>query len=424
MGAVSLLEMRAALYNSSTSINLITNTFTSTPNPATDCAYVVTASTRAAGGRTVTGVSGLGATWSFVGASGPAGVAGTPRLELWKGVNPTTGGNVTVTQDVSGEMHFTAFVLRGVDADVATLTPASVGNEQMALRYSAVLGGTVTTPSSPTPASGWTQGPDSVGSAGSARSAYRFATETPAVAHNAGYSGGTSGASLAMSFGVYAAPPPEGAGRIEWGVAIDLDYEYGVDRGVFYLAGSPGVPWNGLANVEEAPSGGETESYYYDGIKYMEAQRAEDYAATITCYSTPPEFAVCDGMRQLAAGLFATQQKRKSFGMTFRTKIGDSVQEEVGYKLHLVWNGVVAPPNRNYKTIDDQPEPNELQYALSTVPVWYGTAATYKHTAHLVIDSRYADPIALAALEDALYGTEDTIAELPTQTEVITIMEG
>lgn len=424
MTAPYIVEQRTAGYNSSTTLPLgAPNSFVAVPEVG-DCAYVVTASTRAAGGRTITGVAGLGATWGLVGVSGPAGVAGTPRIELWRGVNPTTNGNVTVTQDVSGELHFTAFLMRGDDADVAVLNPVAVGLNQLAMRYAAVLGGSVTIPSSPVPATGWSQTAASVGSAGSARGAYRTPTEDPAVAHNAGYSGGTSGASLPMSFGIFAAaPPPVEVGRITWGEAVNRRYEAGCDRGVLYVNGDAGVPWDGLISVDESPVGGEATPYYYDGIKYMDAVSHEDFAAQLSCFQVPFEFARCDGMRQLAAGLFATQQRRRKFSLCYRTMMGQAVAGWVGYKLHLVYNVIASPSSPSYKTLNDNPEAGVKSYQLNTTPEWYGTSATYEATAHFIIDSTTADPAKLAELEDILYGSEIADARMPTQAQVISILE-
>jgi hypothetical protein len=187
--------------------------------------------------------------------------------------------------------------------------------------------------------------------------------------------------------------------RLVWGADGTRTFEAGIDRGVLYLPAAAGVPWSGLKAVREAPSGGEPQPYYLDGIKIANISAAEEYNATIEAFSAPPEFAICDGSLLLAAGLFATQQPRRSFGFSYRTK--------------------VAPSSRDNATVADAVATTALAWNISTRPP---LATTYKPTAHLVVDTRYLEPEVLQALEDALYGDVDTTPSLPTQAEIITML--
>ena len=63
--------------------------------------------------------------------------------------------------------------------------------------------------------------------------------------------------------------------RLDWSQPKPK-YESGVDRGVLYPSSGAGVPWNGLVTVEEAFSGGESNSYYFDGVKFLEVTNPED----------------------------------------------------------------------------------------------------------------------------------------------------
>src|SRR5689334_3307339 len=111
--------------------------------------------------------------------------------------------------------------------------------------------------------------------------------------------------------------------RLAWGLPSERYFEGGVDRGVLYLPGQDGVPWNGITAINEAPSGGEPKPYYVDGYKYLNLASAEDFKATLSAFSAPPEFALCDGMKSIHNGLFATQQPRRPFNLSYRTRVGN-----------------------------------------------------------------------------------------------------
>jgi hypothetical protein len=209
--------------------------------------------------------------------------------------------------------------------------------------------------------------------------------------------------------------------RIVWGAAGERRFETGVDRGVLYVPGLPGVPWNGLKSVREAPSGGEPQPYYLDGIKYANVSAAEEFKASISAFSAPVEFAQCDGSKMLAAGLFVTQQPRKSFGLSYRTREGDDLAgSEAGHKIHLVYGALAAPSGRSNGTLSNSITPLDLSWEISTRPPI--TALGYKPSAHLVIHTRTLDPEILELLEIAIYGDEATTPSLPSQEDILGIM--
>ena len=199
--------------------------------------------------------------------------------------------------------------------------------------------------------------------------------------------------------------------RLTWGQVGERYFETGVDRGVLYVGASAGVPWNGLTSVSEDLSGGEARPYYIDGVKYLNLAAAEEFVATIAAFSSPKEFGVCDGVSSIQNGLFVTQQPRKSFGLCYRTLIGNDVDgTDHGYKLHVVYNALAAPASRSNNTIADSSEPTALSWSVSTLaPGLSG----YRPTAHLIFDSRYTPPNLLAAVEDILYGSDTDVAWQP-----------
>ena len=155
--------------------------------------------------------------------------------------------------------------------------------------------------------------------------------------------------------------------KITWDDTGKRFYETGVDQGVLYVRDSNGayplgVPWNGLINVTESPEGAEPNAQYADNMKYVNIQSTEEFKATIEAFTYPEEFAECDGSAQPKPGAFIGQQVRKTFGLVYRTKIGNDLTQEAGYKLHLVWGAVAAPSEKAYATINDSPEPTTFSW--------------------------------------------------------------
>jgi len=195
-------------------------------------------------------------------------------------------------------------------------------------------------------------------------------------------------------------------------------YEAGLDKGVLYVPSQPGVAWVGLVSINEAPTGGDARVGYIDGIKYLNISSSEEFEATIEAITVPPEFGPCDGNVSIQNGLIATAQPRKSFGLCYRTLVGDTMRNDLAYRLHLVYNALAAPTTRNNNTLSDSASVTNYSWKISTKAP---PLTNYKPTAHLIVDSRYADPTALAALEDILYGTVSTTPSLPDPDDVMAL---
>ena len=213
--------------------------------------------------------------------------------------------------------------------------------------------------------------------------------------------------------------------KIVWDEAGKRFFETGVDQGVLYPQDVNGeyplgVAWNGLIGVTESPSGAEPEAIYADNIKYLNLMSAEEFAGTIEAYTYPEEFGPCNGEAEAAVGVMLGQQNRKPFGLCYRTKIGNDVdQQDHGYKLHLIYGALVAPSEKSYQTINETPEAMTMSWEFSTTPV---AVTGFKPTASLVIDSTKVNAAKLAALEALLYGTESVPAALPLPNEVIALV--
>ena len=210
--------------------------------------------------------------------------------------------------------------------------------------------------------------------------------------------------------------------KIKWDQTGERYYETGVSKGVLYPyannAYAKGVAWNGLINVSESPEGAEATPLYADNIKYLNLMSAEEFKATIEAYTYPDEFAACNGEASLEEGVSIGQQKRSQFGLSYQTKIGNDVDSELGYKIHLVYGALAAPSEKAYATVNDSPEAITFSWEISTTPV---EVPGFKPTASLVIDSTTVDPTKLAEFEKKLYGDETTEATLPLPSEVATL---
>lgn len=213
--------------------------------------------------------------------------------------------------------------------------------------------------------------------------------------------------------------------KLTWDNTGERLFETGIKQGVLYPIQSDGqyskgVAWNGLTAVTESPSGAEATALYADDIKYLNLLSNEEFGATIEAYTYPDEFAECDGSAQLATGVMIGQQKRKVFGLCYRTAIGNDVDgNDHGYKLHLIYGCLAAPSEKAYSTINDSPEAITFSWEVTTTPV---NVEGFKPTSQITIDSTKADPTKLAALEAILYGSADTEAKLPLPDEVATTM--
>lgn len=212
--------------------------------------------------------------------------------------------------------------------------------------------------------------------------------------------------------------------KIVWDQTGERLYETGVKQGVLYIPTSgvysKGVAWNGLTAITESPSGAETTALYADDIKYLNLMSTEEFGCTIEAYTYPDEFAECDGSASLVAGVNVGQQPRKTFGLCYRTTIGnDTDSNAYGYKLHMVYGCLAAPSEKAYATINDSPEAITFSWEVSTTPV---NVTGHKPTALLTIDSTKADPAKLTALEAILYGSEEAEPRLPLPDEIATLM--
>ena len=214
--------------------------------------------------------------------------------------------------------------------------------------------------------------------------------------------------------------------KLVWDQAGQKFFETGVSNGVLYVSDGQGgylkgVAWNGLTSVAENPSGAESNPVYADNIKYLNIISAEEFGATIEAYTYPDEFMECDGSAQVVAGVNIGQQARKSFGISYRTRVGNDVAgDNLGYKIHVIYNCQAAPSGKTYSTVNESPEAITFSWEVTTTPV---PVDGFRPTATVVFDSTKLDAEKMAAVENALYGSADSEAGLPSIEELLALVQ-
>lgn len=219
--------------------------------------------------------------------------------------------------------------------------------------------------------------------------------------------------------------------KLVWDKLSERVYETGVKNGVLYVFKdgqyAPGVAWNGLISVTESPSGAEATPLYADDIKYLNLMSAEEFGATIEAYTYPEAFAECNGEKTLdaaMAGVYVGQQNRTTFGMAYKTTVGNAEEGvEYGYKLHLIYGALAAPSEKAYSTVNDSPEAMTLSWEISTTPVAIEKVPGLKPTSYVVIDSAKVGEGVMAKIEAKLFGTEEDEPTLLTPDEIYDLLK-
>lgn len=212
--------------------------------------------------------------------------------------------------------------------------------------------------------------------------------------------------------------------KLMWDQIGEKFYETGVDRGVIYpMAGAAygaGEAWNGLMSVDEQPSGAEPTPLYANNRKYLELMSVEEFGMTIGAYTFPKSFYQCLGKKELAPGVYVSQQTHVPFGMTYRTLIGNDTEKNAhGYKIHLVYGATAKPSEKGNKSVNESPEAAEMSWECSTTAV---DIPGCDPAAHIEIDSTTVSKETLEAIEAILYGSESEEARMIMPDELATLL--
>lgn len=211
---------------------------------------------------------------------------------------------------------------------------------------------------------------------------------------------------------------------LKWDETTEKLYEVGVDRGVYYPMDDTGKygdgeAWNGLTEVGEKPSGAEATKLWANNHNYLTVYSQEEFGFSITAYTNPDGFFESDGAAEIAKGVYARQQKRRKFGFSWRSLIGNDVQgSDYGYKIHVCYGCMASPSEKTDATINDSSDIPTLSWECTTEPV---NVAGFRPTAHIEIWSTNSDPAKLKEFEEMLYGGEgeESKATLPSIENIV-----
>lgn len=198
--------------------------------------------------------------------------------------------------------------------------------------------------------------------------------------------------------------------RLTWGELDKRAFEFGVDRGVFYPKNGIGYSWNGLVSVNESSSEAKQSLIYIDGVGHQNRLTVGEFSAAIEAVTYPDEFEPYDGYSGYRSG-----QRRDEFDLSYRT-----MQEGGHYKIHLVYNALATPTERNNSSLNSTVDASLFMWDISTRPEVIPDAGA---SAHFVIDTKYVNPGVVAAIENRLYGNEASAPDMPLVSELLAIFE-
>ena len=202
--------------------------------------------------------------------------------------------------------------------------------------------------------------------------------------------------------------------RLTWDEVGSHFYKAGVDRCVLYPmvedAYQTGVAWSGITDVEYSPTGNEKTILYTGDVRSRVLLNGEEFGGSISAYFYPDEFDRCIGNDTALGGILVGQQERAPFGLCYRTMIGnDTVGNGFGYQIHVLYEAYVTSIKDTESTINENLNPTAFNWSFECVPVDF---PGYSPVSHLAIDSRKYSQTVMAALEDALWGSDNTSARL------------
>ena len=216
--------------------------------------------------------------------------------------------------------------------------------------------------------------------------------------------------------------------KMTWHDAGTREIQAGVSEVALFVVGAngaynTGVPWNGVTAINENPSGADITDLYADDINYASLRAAEKFGFGIEAFTYPEAWSECDGSKQVADGVYISQQPRKAFGLVYKSKIGDEQHPglDKGYKLHIIYNSTASPSSRSYTTINENPDALTFSWDANSTPV---EVTNQKPTCEIVIDSTKATPAKLTTLLGMIYGGDNSDPTLPTPDTVISTMSG
>lgn len=208
--------------------------------------------------------------------------------------------------------------------------------------------------------------------------------------------------------------------KLEWDNVGERYYQLGVSHGVVYADDGRYAVWNGLVSVSESTSF-EGNPVYYDGRKISNQKSHSDFSGTITAYTYPEIIQEFQGLSAVSSGVYLGEQSPQMFNMTYQTKVGSDVEENAGYRIHILYNVTATPTDISYATVGEELEPSVFSWELSTVPE---EVDGFRPTSHVILDSRLTNPELFATVELMLYGGEISNPVFPAFDDLMELLLG
>lgn len=195
---------------------------------------------------------------------------------------------------------------------------------------------------------------------------------------------------------------------LQWDEIGSRTFESGLDRGVIYLSDGSAIPWNGLIDVDEDVDSDST-SVYYEGRQISELVTLGGFKGKIKAITYPDVVPELEGQGLITPGMLLGQQKPKMFTLAYRSLVGNDVNGEAGYKLHVIYNVMMKAEGKTFASQSDNPEAMEFQWDISAMAE---EIDGFKPTSTITLDSRLIDPVLMADIEERMWGSETTDPDL------------
>lgn len=221
--------------------------------------------------------------------------------------------------------------------------------------------------------------------------------------------------------------------KLTWHNTGDNQWETGVDNVILFFddkidGTNYKYAWNGVTSISNSPEGAEPTDIYADNIKYLTLMSAENFKGSIEAYTYPVEFAKCCGEDYPVPGFFVSAQTHINFGLCYRTKVGDEVTPDKGYKYHFIYNCKAGVSEKQYQTINDSPEAITFSWNYSTTPVTFsstGDLKDLKPTAYMCVDTTKLSAAALTRFNTVILGgINESSTKMMTIDEIYSVIKG
>lgn len=214
--------------------------------------------------------------------------------------------------------------------------------------------------------------------------------------------------------------------KLLWDQFGDRVFETGIEKAVFYspshlVSGRPGgFAWNGFISSDISKEEESVDSIYFQGDKTFDFIRPGEVSLSVKAFTYPDEFMEFDGFSELAPGIIVDNQIRKTFGLSYKTLVGNDVfGTDFAYKLHIFYNLTSIPDPISNQSVGSNIDPIDFGWKFNTKPE---VIPSHRKSSHIILDSRDINPTSLSLIEDILYGTEETDSRLPTLDDILELV--